>query len=287
MMMHLVRIGACAMLPVVVLGGVSDAQTTKASPTPAPTPVAFSARAHANLTVVAQGTTYNGAVELAVAQRANLTRVDVLSVKSDSFPVPPIRVTVVIDRRANTLTAWSDSTKQYRVQPFLPRSAASPTPRASASPRASARPRASATPSPPQRGTSPFAKLDVLEATLRLTGHTTTAGLATTGLAFDLQVRNKGETATSHVSATTQLADEFAVFPVTLDASLEPGAVPFSAKISYAVDDLTRALPSLTRFEIPAGYTEARSLLNVIFPQGMMGMPMPVRSASPLPTPSP
>jgi hypothetical protein len=211
------------MLPVVVLGGAAGAQTAKPSPTPAPTPVVFSVRAHANLTVVAQGNTFAGAVQLAVAQRGDLTRVDVLSVKSDSFPVPPITVTVVIDRRAKTLTAWSDTTKLYRVQPFLPRPAASATPGASASPRASATPR------PLQRGTSPFSKLDVLDATLRLTGHTTTAGLPTTGIAFDLQVRNKGDQATSHASATAQLADEFAAFPMTLDVSLEPGAVPFSA----------------------------------------------------------
>jgi hypothetical protein len=142
-------------------------------------------------------------------------------------------------------------------------------------------------PPPPPRGSSPFAKLDVLEASLRLTGHTTTAGLPTTGLAFDLQVRKAGEQAASHVSATTQLADEFAVFPVTLDVALEPGAVPFSAKLAYAVDDLTRSLPPLTRFTIPAGYREARSMLNVIFPGGMSGIPMPGRPASPLPTSSP
>jgi len=277
----LLRNVACAMLPVVVLGGAAGAQTAKPSPTPAPTPVVFSVRAHANLTVVAQGNTFAGAVQLAVAQRGDLTRVDVLSVKSDSFPVPPITVTVVIDRRAKTLTAWSDTTKLYRVQPFLPRPAASATPGASASPRASATPR------PLQRGTSPFSKLDVLDATLRLTGHTTTAGLPTTGIAFDLQVRNKGDQATSHASATAQLADEFAAFPMTLDVSLEPGAVPFSAKLSYAVDDLTRSLPSLTRFEVPAGYTEARSMMNVIFPRGPNAVPTPVRSAAPLPTPSP
>jgi hypothetical protein len=281
------RFVACALVAGVVRAGVAGAQTPTASPAPAPTALAFSAHAHANLTVVAQGNTYNGSVELAVAQRANLMRFDVLSVKSDTFPVPPISLTFVIDRRANTLTAWSAATKQYRVQPLVPRAAASATPRASAGPRARTTPRPTATPGPQQRGTSPFAKLDVLEATLRLTGHTTTAGLPTTGLAFDLQVRKTGESATSHVSATTQLADEFAAFPVTLDASLEPGAVPFSAKLSYAVDELTRAAPPLTRFTVPAGYTEARSMLNVIFPGGPMSLPAPARPASPQPTASP
>jgi hypothetical protein len=281
MTVHLVRILACALLPVLGLGSAAGAQTTNASPTPAPTPVGFSAHAHANVTVVAQGTTYTGAVQLAVAQRTGLTRVDVLSLKSDSFPVPPITATVVIDRRANTLTVWSDTTKQYRIQPFVPRPAASATPPASATARPSASPR------PAARGTSPFSKLDVLSVTLRLTGHTTTAGLATTGLAFDLLVRNKGDQATSHVAATAQVADDFAAFPVTLDVSLEPGAAPFGAKLSYAVDDLTRGMPAMARFQVPAGYTEASSLMSAIFPRRPSAVPTPVRSASPLPTSSP
>jgi hypothetical protein len=127
----------------------------------------------------------------------------------------------------------------------------------------------------------------VLDVTLRLTGHTTTAGLATTGLAFDLLVRNTGDQATSHVAATVQVADDFAAFPVTLDVSLEPGAAPFGAKLSYAVDDLTRGMPAMARFQVPAGYTEASSLMSVIFPGRPNAVPTPVRSASPLPTSSP
>jgi hypothetical protein len=127
----------------------------------------------------------------------------------------------------------------------------------------------------------------VLDVSLHLTGHTTTAGLATTGMAFDLQVRNKGDAATSHVTMTTQLADEFAAFPMTLDVSLEPGTAPFSAKLAYAVDDLTRGVPAATRFDIPAGYAEAPSLLGVIFPQRRAVSPGPARSASPRPTSSP
>ena len=263
---------------VLALECAAGAQTPKPSPTPAPSPPGFSAHAHADATVTAQGTAYAGSVTLAVAQRPDLIRVDVLSLKSDSFPLPPITVTVVIDRRANTLTAWSDATKQYRVQPFLPRTT-SPSPRATA--------RATASPRPAVRGTSPFAKLDVLEATLKLTGHTTTAGLPTTGLAFDLQVKNKGDQATSHVAATAQIADDYAAFPVTLELTLEPGTVPFGAKLSYAVDDLTPGVPPLSRFAIPAGYTEASSLMTVIFPRRPSPAPSPARAASPAPTRAP
>jgi len=71
-----------------------------------------------------------GSARCAVAQGDRMTRIDVLSIKSDTMPIPPIRVTVVIDRRANTLTVWSDATRQYRVQPFLPRSAPGASPMA-------------------------------------------------------------------------------------------------------------------------------------------------------------
>jgi hypothetical protein len=281
MSVHLRGIVVCALLPVLALGAAAGAQTPPASPAPAAVPAGFSAHAHANLTVVAQGTTYTGAVQLAVAQRTNLTRIDVLSLRSDSFPIPPITGTVVIDRRANTLTVWNDSTKLYRVQPFIPGPARSATPR----PRATVRP--SAPPSAAVRGTSPFAKLDVLDVSLKLTGHTTTAGLPTTGLAFDLQVRNKGDQATSHVAATAQIADDYTAFPVTLDIALEPGAAPFGAKLSYAVDDLTGGLPPLARFTIPAGYKEAGSLMSVIFPRRPSAPAAPGRAASPQPTSTP
>ena len=262
-----------AVLAVFVLAHAAGAQTPKPSPSPAPTVVAFSAHAHANVTVVTQGNTFSGSLQLGVAQRTNLTRIDILSVKSDTIPIPPLTVTAVIDRGANTLTVWNDATKQYRMQPFLPRAAASASPRPSPSPspRPSSSPRAGLFP----RGRSPFADLDVLSLTLKMTGHTTTSGLPTTGLSFDLQVQRKADKLPSHVVATTQLADDFPVFPMTLDVSVEPGMAPVNAKLSYAVDDLTRTAPPLEHFKVPAGYTEASSLLGVIFPGRFVPMPSP------------
>ena len=273
---------AGVILAALALANAADAQTPRPSPSTAPTPVAFSAHAHANVTVVAQGTTFSGSLQLGVAQRTNLTRIDILSVKSDTIPIPPLVVTAVLDRGANTLTVWNDTTKQYRVQPFLPRSLAG------ASPRPSAPPRPSASPGPARpvtRGHSPFADLDVLSLTLKMTGHTTTSGLPTTGLSFDLQVQRKADKMLSHVTATTQLADEFAIFPMTLDVSVEPGMAPVTAKLSYAVDDLTRTAPPLDRFSVPAGYTEASSLAAVFF--GRRAMPMPSPSGAAAPSPSP
>jgi hypothetical protein len=257
--------GAALLLAVLAHGAGAQSPSPSPSPSPVPTPVAFSAHAHANVTVTSQGTAYAGSVQLGIAQLGSRTRVDLISLKSDAFPVPPITGTLVIDRAANTITAWSDTTKLYRVQPFLARSqpARSPSPK----PGASAR--------PVVRGVSPFAKLDVLELSVKLTGHTTTAGLATTGLALDLQVQNKGDKGPSHVTAVTQLADDFAAFPVTVDISLEPGASPFAAKLNYALDDLSRTPPPPSRFAVPAGYAEAPSLLGVFFSGRVVTTPSP------------
>lgn len=265
---------AGAIVVILALANAAGAQTAspRATPTPAPTPVALTAHAHANVTVVTQSATFNGSLQLGVAQRTNLLRVDVLGVKSDTLPIPPIAFTAVIDHSARTLTVWNDVSKQYRVQPFT-LSFTAPSPRPSASPVPSASPR------PPRRITSPLANLDVLALTIRLTGHTTTGGLPTTGLSLDFQVQSRRAQNPTHVTATTQLADEFAVFPMTLDVTADPGSGS-SAKLSYAVDDLSRETPSLARFTVPAGYTEARSLLDVVFGRG--GLP-----ARPVPSPSP
>jgi hypothetical protein len=114
---------------------------------------------------------------------------------------------------------------------------------------------------------------------------------------LDLQVRKKGDSAPSHVAATAQLADDYLIFPVTLELSVEPGTVPFSGKLSYAIDDITRAAPAAARFAIPAGYTEAPSLPSVIFGRSSNTMrvtrpspatsPAPVPPASALPSPAP
>jgi hypothetical protein len=269
--------GGCAVLAVLLAGHAAVAQTPRPSPSPLPTPIAFTAHAHANVTMLTAGGTYSGSLQLGVAQRTNLTRIDVLNVHSDTIPIPPIGVTAVIDRSANTITIWNDVTKQYRVQPFIPRPAASASPQPSASPR----------PSPvPRQRTSPFANLDVLSVTMKLTGHTTTIGLPSTGFSYDLQVQRKGDKAPMHVMATTQFADEFFIFPLMFDLSVEPGGAPFSAKVAYAVDDLTRGLPPLDRFTIPAGYTEARSIPELIFQRrSSTTSPAPVPVPSPAPSP--
>ena len=256
-----------APLPAATPAPAASAPTARPAATAAPTPVAFTAHAHADLNVVAQGTTYNGTARVAVAQRGNLTRVDMSAAKSDAVPLAPIAFTIVVDRGANTISAWNDATRLYRTQRLILHATPSATPKPKG------------TPGPGSTGVSPFGKLDVFAVSITLTGHTTTAGLPATGLALDAQVRKRGETATSHVTATMQLADDFPFLPLAIDVSVEPGAAPLHAHASYALDDLVRVAPAADRFVIPAGYTEAPSFVGVLFPHG------PVHRPAPPPTP--
>ena len=79
--------------------------------------------------------------------------------------------------------------------------------------------------------------------------------------------------------ASTQLADEFAFFPLALDMMADAGA-GLNAKLSYAVDDVTREMPPLSRFTVPAGYTQARSIPELIFQRRS-----PMMAPSPSPSP--
>ncbi len=138
---------ACAILGVAAFGNTAGAQTPRPSPTAAPTPVAFTVHAHGDITVVTQGATFNGSVQLGIAQRDALVRVDVLSVKSDTLPIPPIGLTAVIDHSGHTITFWNDATRQYRVQPFSFSFA-----------RGTPQPQPSASPRPPRRRSTPASR---------------------------------------------------------------------------------------------------------------------------------
>jgi hypothetical protein len=263
----MIRYAGRAVLCAVLLAGLgraAGAQTASPSPVPPAAPAGFTAHAHANVDAVMSGNQFNAVARFALAQRASLLRIDILSLTSGTFPLPPLTGTAVIDHGARTVTVWNDTTRRYYVQSLIPQlgRSASPRPSASPHPSASPRPRASATPAPAQHG-SPFRNLEVLSMTLRMTGHTTTAGVPTTGLAFDLQVQNRGDHMPTHVTANTQIADDYAMFPVTADVSIEPAAGTFNAKLAYAVDDLTPGLPPAESFRVPAGYTKASSVFEV------------------------
>jgi len=247
-----VSIAAWGVFAVVALGSAAGAQSgtpRPAPPNPSPTPLAFTARAHASITVVTNDRTITGSAVLGMSQRANLTRVELISVKTDAVPLPPISATFVVDRSARTVTAWSDATKRYYVSRMSPSPSAGPTP----------------TPKPQGLfvGTSFLAGLDVMDVSVKLTGHTTTAGIATSGLAIDAHFAKKGSLNVVHATGTTQLADEYGAFPLTIDLSLDPGGSQ-SLKLSYAVDELTRAVPAAAGFRVPVGYTKATSMMGVV-----------------------
>ncbi len=285
MMRYAGRAVLCAVL-LAALGRAASAQS--ATPSPAPPPAGFTAHAHANVNAVFSGNAMNVVGRFGLAQRANLIRVDILSLTSDTMPIPPITATALIDRGTNTVTLWNDTTRRYYTHSLVPSfgrgasPAPSPSPRPTASSRPAPRPSPRSSRGPAQRG-SPFRDLQVLSLTLRMTGHTTTVGLPTTGLAFDFQVQGRNDRAPTHMTATTQLADDYAAFPMTIDASAEPGSGTFSAKLSYAVDDLTRGLPAASLFTVPAGYTKVDSPFQVLFAGG--GGPGAMSSPAPAATP--
>ncbi len=268
------RLGACSFLAWGVLGAAAGAQT--AMPSAAPTPLAFTAHAHAGVTVGMADRSVGGQAALGVSQRANLTRVDVISLTTDAIALPPIKFTAVIDRSARTLTVWNDTTKTYYVQRFA---VAPPT----STPAARATPAPTPVPIGAFGGRSPFANLEVLDVSLKMTGHTTTAGLPSTGLAFDLHVARKGAKTPMHLITTMQLSDEYAAFPLSIDATVEPGEMQAPAKFSYAVDDLTRTVPAIAAFRTPAGYRRARSILAVILNGSKVRFGNPPASPSPAP----
>ncbi len=54
---------------------------------------------------------------------------------------------------------------------------------------------------------------------------------------------------------------------MTIDVALDPGGSQ-SLKLSYAVDELTRAVPAAAGFRVPAGYAKATSMMGVILRAG-------------------
>ncbi len=235
----------------------AQAQTPSPLPSPSPSgmraPLGFDAHAHTDVTITTPSGTFRVTARFAVVQRDQLSRLDILSVQSDTLPVPTSRLTLVVDRLSNTVTIWNAASKTYVVQSVVPFGrGATPVSRPSAAP-----------PSKPLSSRSPFADLEIFAVSIALTGHTTTATLATTGLTANVDFRKAGDKATSHLTAALQLADDFAAFPITIEATVDPGTTAFSGKLAYAVDDFVRDSAPTTSFTIPTGYSKAE-LISVL-----------------------
>jgi molybdate transport system substrate-binding protein len=210
-------------------------------PLPTPTPLAFSAHAHATFTANSSSRALSGTLRLAIAQRGNLARVDILSVTGMPLPIPLLQMAFVVDRTARTVTVWSDTTKRYHVQPF---------------------PVSAPMASPSQ--TWPLSSVELFAFSMNLVGHATTMGFRTTDFAFDVKTRTKGQTVTTHITGAMNLADDFQGFPITADLSVGAGTSPSRMKLVFAVDDLKHELPPGDPFAVPAGYTQSSSLLDVL-----------------------
>ena len=247
-----------------------------ASPVPPATPAGFSGRAHLTITFPTRSMTITATARVAIASRDLLTRLDVLSILTSIAPMQLGPMTVVIDRGSNMMTLWNGTSHTYYTQTFLPSmfgGAPRPTPSA-------VRKR----PAKPAR--SMLADLDLLTFDMRLTGHTVTAGLPTTGLAMEIKARQHRQTAVTHVTGAIQLADDYAFFPASLLIRAQTNPTIAPAVIAYAVDAFARDQPAADAFTIPDGYTQAPSPLAVI-----MGLPpgrrAPAATATPSASPTP
>jgi hypothetical protein len=251
-----------APLALVLTLWLAFSSVASAAPTPAPgTPAGFTGNAHAVLKFNLNGAPIVVTAHVTTAQRDALSRFDVTVDRNQMPLLPAGPVTLVVDQSKKTVTFWNDATKMYYVQSIAPGFGVSPTPAPSVTP--------AARPTPPAR--SPLADLDVLALTVGLGGHSTIVGLATTGITTTLDVRKKGSTTTAHLHASMDLADDFAFFPVTISATIDPGTGA-SGTIDYAVDDFVRVTPALTAFDVPAGYQKADTIFG-IFARAMPAMP--------------
>ncbi len=215
----------------------------------------FTGHAHGDLKVTFGGSTIDLTAHATLAQRDNLARFDITLDRGGIALLPPGGITLVVDRSAGTLTAWNDAAKLYYVQSLTP-PPAPPAPAATPAPRASL----------PAR--SPLADLDVLALNVQLNGHSTIAGFATTGIIATIDYRKKGAIATAHVHATVDLADDFAWFPVTLNATIDPAMSGVTGALTYAIDDVVQTEPPLAAFAVPSTYQKAATILRVISPGG-------------------
>ena len=264
-------------LALLIPATAANAQSAQ-SPVP---PTDFSSRAHININVPIQTSTIYAGARLAVSQRDQRTRIDLLSVDAAILPIRIPQLTFVIDRRANTVTGWNDFAHVYYTQSFLPSSLGGVS-------RSARVPDLSNVPSRLEH--SPLANLDLLTFNMRLTGHNTVAGVASSGLAFDAKIRQREKTAITHVTGTVQLADEFAFFPAAVQARIQRGDLPRAAVFAYTLDAFDRGAPPAETFEVPNGYSEATSMIGVlsgIARQRPASVPSPHVSPSTEPTAAP
>ncbi len=273
-MSRLRRIGAFALLPTLALAlasGTGAPATGAVEPTPTPSAaLGYSGKGAIVLQTTLGGTKLTVGGDVGFEQRADLMRIDVLSIKIPGMDptmgaaagtelFPGGGFTVVLDRANSRYTVWSQAKQSYYVGTIGPGASPGPSPKPTPTPT----PNPSATP-----GGGPFDFLKNLKdyktftITVGLAGHSVTNGHPTTGLNFQFLTETvKGKKVDVH--GALQSADDLDGLPVQLTASFTGTDQPESAA-RIDVTTIERRLAPAADFAVPKGFTKAASVFDVI-----------------------
>ncbi len=201
---------------------------------------------------------------IAFEERGSLFRVDVIDVALPGAGAvgsalatqlfPPGGLTISVDEAAKRYTVWSNTTRKYYTKDLT---AAAPA--AGTSPAPQTAPSAAPNPFAFERSLRDLAALNV---SLSLAGHTTVDGHPATGLNYQFaRTTSNGDRTEAH--GTIQFADDLDGVPVQLTASFQTNHI---SNISLRADatQLSKQLPPEADFAIPAGYSAANSIGDVV-----------------------
>ncbi|MDQ2908591.1 MAG: hypothetical protein M3R44_04485 [Candidatus Eremiobacteraeota bacterium] len=203
---------------------------------------------------------------VAFEERASLFRLDVIDVALPGAGAvgsavatqlfPPGGLTVVVDFAAKRYTVWSNNTRKYYTANLAGNAGAGS---AASTPAPDARPSAAPNPFGFERSLRTLAALNI---SLSLAGHSTVDGHPATGMNYQFaRTAANGDRTEAH--GAVQFADDLDGIPVQLTASFQNKYVP---NISLRADatELTRQLPAESDFLVPAGFTRAASIGDVV-----------------------
>ena len=207
--------------------------------------------------------------DVAMEERGPRLRVDVLSlaIPGTSSTIsalistqlfPPGGFTIVYDRTAGAFTVWSPSKQRYYTS-------------AGAGELSSAQPGAAGPAAAIVEGGDLFSAFafarslkndSAFNVSLGLAGHQTVNGHPATGLNFQYD-RKTTSGAALDLHGTFEFADDLDGVPVEITVAGKGGSIPDSAfRLDFS--SLTKQTPPDEDFEVPAGYTRATSMGDVI-----------------------
>lgn len=236
-------------------------------------PNGFAAKGSLTVQTELSGAKINVGGNIALEQRGQLVRIDVLSLSlpgvdsmlsslASSQLFPPGGYSVVYDQAKHTYIAWSTSRKMYYENEGSGSSAPPPS-----NPGVAAATAVSSTSDILHAFSAARALRDykVFSASLNLTGHGTTNGHPSTGVAFALKRQEKNATGDPlDVHGTLQLADDLNELPVQINASVNGagGAPPSTLRLDFTSIDART--PPDSDFAVPAGFTKAGKITDIL-----------------------